>query len=324
MILGLAALLLFVLASATLASGPPRVSVSTMASQKLPLTVGKSIIVESADAIKRVSVAAPDIADTVILTSRQIYVTGKASGVTTLTLWSDANRISAVFDVEVIPDVAALKEKIHQMFPGEDGVKAVATHDSITLSGTVSGAGKPHPDREAGRGLCAAGQDHRQTQDPEPARGRRRPAGHAGGPRLRDVPQPDEEAGRQLQLYQQRGNNFGISLLNSLTKLPAAGWPGNPLNVTDNVNWIFRFARRQRHLDDVHRCPEGKRADENPCRADAHHPERPLREFPGRRRVSHPRSAGVGWGDDHHDRVQDLRCGPQLHARPCWATARSA
>ena len=118
MILGLAALLLFVLATATQAAGPPRVSVNTVASQKLPLTVGKSIIVESADVVRRVSVAAPDIADTVILTSRQIYITGKASGVTTLTLWSDANRVTAVFDVEVIPDVAALKEKIHQMFPG--------------------------------------------------------------------------------------------------------------------------------------------------------------------------------------------------------------
>ena len=124
MILVLTALLLFVLASVTQASGPQRVSVSSMASQKLPITVGKSIIVESADTVRRVSVANPEIADTVVLTSRQIYVTGKASGVTTLTLWSEANRISAVFDVEVIPDVAALKEKIHQMFPGEEGVKA--------------------------------------------------------------------------------------------------------------------------------------------------------------------------------------------------------
>jgi pilus assembly protein CpaC len=38
------------------------------------------------------------------------------------------------------------------------------------------------------------------------------------------------------------GQNFGISLLNSLTQLPSAGWPGNPLAVADNVNWIFRFA----------------------------------------------------------------------------------
>ena len=34
---------------------------------------------------------------------------------------------------------------------------------------------------------------------------------------------------------------FGISLLNSLSKLPAAGWPGNPLSITDNVTWISQF-----------------------------------------------------------------------------------
>ena len=39
-------------------------SVHRIASQILPVTVGKSIIVESTDAIKRVSVAAPEIADT--------------------------------------------------------------------------------------------------------------------------------------------------------------------------------------------------------------------------------------------------------------------
>jgi len=139
--LGLAALLLFAFASAALASGPPRVSVAATASQNLSVPVGKSIIVESADAVRRLSVAQPEIADTVILTPRQIYVTGKAAGVTTLTLWGEGNRITAAFDVEVVPDVAALKEKIHQMFPNEEGVKAVATHDSITLSGTVSGAG---------------------------------------------------------------------------------------------------------------------------------------------------------------------------------------
>ena len=139
--LGLAALLLFAFASAALASGPPRVSVAATASQNLSVPVGKSIIVESADAVRRLSVAQPEIADTVILTPRQIYVTGKAAGVTTLTLWGEGNRVSAAFDVEVVPDVAALKEKIHQMFPNEEGVRAVATHDSITLSGTVSGAG---------------------------------------------------------------------------------------------------------------------------------------------------------------------------------------
>lgn len=242
MILVLTALLLFVLTSVTQASGPQRVSVSSMTSQKLPITIGKSIIVESADTVRRVSIANPEIADTVVLTSRQIYVTGKASGMTTLTLWSEANRISAVFDVEVIPDVAALKEKIHQMFPGEEGVKAVATHDSITLSGTVSGAGNLTQivklaeayapiDKASGKpkvlSLLEVGGVHQvmlEVRVSEMSRSLLR------------------RLGVNFNYISDAGNTFGISLLNSLTRLPAQGWPGNPLNVTDNVNWIFRFA----------------------------------------------------------------------------------
>ena len=242
MILGLATLLLFIVASATQASGPPRVSVSSIASQKLPVTVGKSIIVESTDAVKRVSVAAPDIADTVILTSRQIYVTGKASGVTTLTLWSEANRISAVFDVEVIPDVAALKEKIHQMFPGEEGVKAVATHDSITLSGTVSGTGNL---TQIVRLAEAYAPLDKATNKP-----RVLSLLEVGGVQQVMLEVRVSEMSRSLMrrlgvnfnYISAGGQNFGISLLNSVTKLPSMGWPGNPLTVADNVNWIFRFA----------------------------------------------------------------------------------
>ena len=96
-------------------------------------------------------------------------MTGKASGVTTLTLWSEANRISAIFDVEVIPDVAALKEKIHQMFPGEDGVKAVATHDSITLSGTVSGAGNLTQIVKLAEAYAPMDKPYKQTPDTQPA-----------------------------------------------------------------------------------------------------------------------------------------------------------
>ena len=113
-------ILLIVIASASVcaAADPTSVKANNLSSRSLSLAVGKSTIVESSDVVRRVSVAAPEIADTVVLTTRQIYVTGKASGVTTITIWSDANRISAVFDVEVTPDVVALRQKIHQMFPG--------------------------------------------------------------------------------------------------------------------------------------------------------------------------------------------------------------
>ncbi|OPY10610.1 MAG: Type II secretion system protein D precursor [Syntrophus sp. PtaB.Bin001] len=120
------------------ATGPERVIVNTMRPQKLTLTVGKSIIVECPQPLKRVSIAAPEVAELLTLTTRQIYLTGKGPGSTNLTLWKTDNTIMAVYDLEVLPDLVGLKEKIHQLMPEEDGVRVTASPDGINLSGTVS------------------------------------------------------------------------------------------------------------------------------------------------------------------------------------------
>src|SRR4030042_6579297 len=117
--------------------GPPRITIEPTQPQKLGLIVGKSVIIQSQDPVKRVSLVAPEIADTMVLTPYQIYITGKAPGITTLTLWVE-NKVSAILDLEVSPDISRLKEMIRKIFPVEKDVMVNATHDSITLSGTVS------------------------------------------------------------------------------------------------------------------------------------------------------------------------------------------
>src|SRR5499427_7147415 len=61
--------------------------------QKLELTVGKSRVLDLPVAIKRASLANPDVADTVVLSPTQIYLTGKTSGVTNLTLWNESGKM---------------------------------------------------------------------------------------------------------------------------------------------------------------------------------------------------------------------------------------
>jgi len=134
----IAIVLCFLFALPCVASGPERVIVNTTRPQKLTLTVGKSTIVQSPQNLKRVSIAAPAVAEMVTLTSRQIYLTGKAPGSTNLTLWRGDNTVMSVIDLEVLPDVVGLKEKIHQLMPDENDVRVTATPDAITLSGTVS------------------------------------------------------------------------------------------------------------------------------------------------------------------------------------------
>jgi pilus assembly protein CpaC len=99
--------------------------------------VGKSLVIDTPVAVKRVSLANPEIADTVVISPRQIYLTGKAVGTTNLTLWGADDRVFSVFDVAVSADLSLLKEKLQEILPREN-IKVIAAHDSITLSGEVS------------------------------------------------------------------------------------------------------------------------------------------------------------------------------------------
>jgi pilus assembly protein CpaC len=108
-------------------------------SGKLEVLVGKTIILKSSRPVKRVSIAAPDIADFTLLSSRQVYIIGKAAGVTNMILWH-SNKESELYDIEVSFDVSRLKQRIHDILPGEKDIRVIATNNSITLSGMVSSA----------------------------------------------------------------------------------------------------------------------------------------------------------------------------------------
>lgn len=107
---------------------------------KLELTLGKSKVLDLPTAIKRASLANPEVADTVVLSPTQIYVTGKATGVTNLTLWNENDKMMGVYDVVIGPDLTRLKENLHQALPEEKGILVTSSHDHITLSGTASNA----------------------------------------------------------------------------------------------------------------------------------------------------------------------------------------
>ena len=106
-------------------------------SKRLELVVGKSVILKSPDKVKRVSVAAPEVADFKLLSPYEIYITGKAAGITNLTLWQN-NKVVLIYDLEVSYDISRLKQKLNDILPEETELRVLATHDSITLSGKVS------------------------------------------------------------------------------------------------------------------------------------------------------------------------------------------
>lgn len=112
--------------------------------QQVSLVVGKSTVLDMPTIIKRASLADPQVADAIVLTPRQIYVTGKGYGTTNLTLWGKDDQVIAVFDLDVGVDLVRLKQHLAELLPDETNIHLKGTHDHVTISGTVSSEGRAH------------------------------------------------------------------------------------------------------------------------------------------------------------------------------------
>lgn len=126
--------------TASYAQDPATGTVEQRDIQKLELTSGKSKVLDLPVAIKRASLANPEVADTVVLSPTQLYLTGKTTGITNLTLWNESGKMMGMYDVVIAPDLSRLKEDLHKTLPEEKGILVTSSHDNITLSGTASNA----------------------------------------------------------------------------------------------------------------------------------------------------------------------------------------
>ena len=134
----LMALISFPLVDKVFGEGLTHQAVQVDTPQILRLTTGESKIVETSTAFKRASVANPEISDQIVLSPKQVYLTGKAIGTTTLTLWGKSGQVENVFTVQVSPDIDRLKEQIHLLLPNEANIQVMSSHDYITLAGSMS------------------------------------------------------------------------------------------------------------------------------------------------------------------------------------------
>lgn len=126
--------------TASYAQDPAMGTVEQRDIQKLELTSGKSKVLDLPVAIKRASLANPEVADTVVLSPTQLYLTGKTTGITNLTLWNESGKMMGMYDVVIAPDLSRLKEDLHKTLPEEKGILVTSSHDHIALSGTASSA----------------------------------------------------------------------------------------------------------------------------------------------------------------------------------------
>jgi len=104
---------------------------------ELVVPLYKSRVLASTTPIDRVSVGNPDIADILVLRSRELYVLGKDLGTTNVLLWNDDDELIGSIAVEVAHDLEGLKRKLFELLPTEQ-IDVYAAQRSIVLSGSVS------------------------------------------------------------------------------------------------------------------------------------------------------------------------------------------
>ena len=83
----------------------------------LRVMVGKSLLINTSERLKRVSVTDPAVADISVVTPTQVLVHGRSAGEVSLLIWDELER-SRSFDLRVDVDVTAAAEEEKTRLPG--------------------------------------------------------------------------------------------------------------------------------------------------------------------------------------------------------------
>jgi pilus assembly protein CpaC len=102
----------------------------------LRVMVGKSLLINTTERLKRVSVTDPTVADALVVTPTQVLVNGLAPGEVSLLIWDELER-SRSFDLRVDVDITAATEEMHRLFPDEQ-INVTPSRNAIVISGHVT------------------------------------------------------------------------------------------------------------------------------------------------------------------------------------------
>lgn len=106
----------------------------------LEVPENKSEVVTSDRPISKALIGSAEIADVLPISNRSVYVLGKKTGTTSLTLYDVGNRVIAVMDVSVGPDVEGLRSQLADLVPGQK-IDARLSNGYVVLTGLVNDAG---------------------------------------------------------------------------------------------------------------------------------------------------------------------------------------
>ncbi|HEX9243687.1 MAG TPA: type II and III secretion system protein family protein [Anaeromyxobacter sp.] len=126
-----------------------RVDREVGAVREMALEAGQNRLLVLSEAIGRIAVADPSVADLKVITPTQVLLTAKGVGSTDLTLWNRQND-PLVIALRVTRALDGLRKQLKDLFPGEEiGISSAG--DLVVLTGRVSDVRMPERIAEVAR-----------------------------------------------------------------------------------------------------------------------------------------------------------------------------
>jgi len=122
--------------SSTQTTTLPAESQQSQGSAPLRVMVGKSLLINTTERLRRISVTDDTIAFARVITPTQILVHGRSPGEVSLLIWDELER-SRSFDLRVDVDISACADEERRVFPDEQ-ITVTPSRAAIVLSGHVS------------------------------------------------------------------------------------------------------------------------------------------------------------------------------------------
>ena len=139
-----------ILVSTAFAGGPTALDDDSV---RIPIFKSKTLQMDKA--IHRVSVGNSDIADILILRSRELYIVGKRLGTTNMMVWDKDDNLVHVQNLEVTHDLNSLRKRLYKYLPNED-IGVETSQGQLVVSGQVSSLVKMNTAVEIAQGYATA------------------------------------------------------------------------------------------------------------------------------------------------------------------------
>jgi pilus assembly protein CpaC len=110
---------------------------SNGASQTLHLVVGRSLFITTSNRLRRVYVSNPKVLDSLIASPRELVISAKATGTSSVAVWSETGE-STVYTVCADVDVTGLRNALAEALP-DDQIEVESQQGRVFLSG-IAGA----------------------------------------------------------------------------------------------------------------------------------------------------------------------------------------